>query len=147
MGLNDSNAANKQSVNDCGEKKVIFIGLFSQCVVQMNTVLYPHGRTTAHTHRPGTVSFNVVNTEAELEVLTLAGFSWLMMVVFPLLSSPKHKTLTSFFLRPSHPDSLSSSPIRLNQCHTINNVYQMNPHMSDLCETTARDLYFLMKHW
>lgn len=35
-----------------------------------------------------------------------------MMVVLPLLSSPKHKTLTSFFLRPSQPDSLSSSPIR-----------------------------------
>lgn len=44
------------------------------------------------------------------------------MVVFPLLSSPKHSTLTSFFLRPSHPDSLSSSPIRPSQNNTIYKV-------------------------
>lgn len=45
------------------------------------------------------------------DILTLGGFSWLMMVVLPLLSSPRHKRLTSFFLRPSQVDSLSSSPI------------------------------------
>lgn len=44
-------------------------------------------------------------------ILTLDGLSWLMMVVLPLLSSPRHRTLTSFFLRPSQDDSLSSSPI------------------------------------
>lgn len=44
---------------------------------------------------------------------TLDGFSWLMMVVFPLLSRPKHSTFTSFFFRPSHPASLSKSPICL----------------------------------
>lgn len=35
------------------------------------------------------------------------------MVVFPLLSRPRHKTLTSFF-SPSHPTSLSNSPIGSN---------------------------------
>lgn len=42
--------------------------------------------------------------------LTLEGFSWLMMVVFPLLSNPRHRTFTSFF-NPNHPANLSNSPI------------------------------------
>lgn len=45
------------------------------------------------------------------KALTFDGLSWLMMVVLPLLSRPRHKTLTSFFLRPSQDESLSSSPI------------------------------------
>lgn len=127
MGLNDSNAENKQSVNDCSEIKVIFIGLFLQYVFQIITVskrfmcitsLYIPMEGLQYVHADlwslNSLFNNVVNTEAQFDVLTLTGFSWLMMVVFPLLSSPKHKTLTSFFLRPSHPDSLSSSPIRPN---------------------------------
>lgn len=52
-----------------------------------------------------------LHTTTRGHVLTFDGFSWLMMVVLPLLSSPRHKTLTSFFLRPSQDESLSSSPI------------------------------------
>lgn len=54
-------------------------------------------------------------SKATLQVLTWGGLSWLMMVVLPLLSSPRHKTLTSFFLRPSQLVSLSSSPIKLDK--------------------------------
>lgn len=52
-----------------------------------------------------------LHTTTRAHVLTFDGLSWLMMVVLPLLSSPRHKTLTSFFLRPSQDESLSSSPI------------------------------------
>lgn len=69
------------------------------------------------------------------QVLTLGGLSWLMMVVLPLLSSPKHKTLTSFFLRPSHLVSLSSSPIALDEDATRS----QGQHSAPIGDPTRRD--------
>lgn len=124
MGLNDSNAENKQSVNDCSEMKEILTGLLTIFNARLSwcwyhgerKYVYPHGRTAYSTQTPlnSIIMFSTKYQRAQFYVLTLEGFSWLMMVVLPLLSRPKHKTLTSFFLRPSQPDSLSSSPIRLD---------------------------------
>lgn len=43
--------------------------------------------------------------------LTFSGLSLLIMVVFPLLSSPIQRTLISFFFMPNQLDSLSKNPM------------------------------------
>lgn len=63
-----------------------------------------------------------------INILTFEGLSLLMIVVLPLLSSPRHKTWTSFFLRPSKPESLSSNPIMWGKdsqisCKSGKNIY------------------------
>lgn len=46
MGLNDSNAENKQSVNDCSEIKEILKGLRTKTYYVENKFVCPDGRTT-----------------------------------------------------------------------------------------------------
>lgn len=83
-----------------------------------------------------TVTFSSRKQEKHLtKILTFEGFSLLMIVVLPLLSSPRHKTWTSFFFRPSNTESLSSNPIMWLQ------------HWQTSCKSGKRKIYYPQAPW
>lgn len=73
------------------------------CVNERIDLLQPHQFMSASGH-------------AISSSLTLSGLSLFMIEVFPLLSSPIQRTLSSFFFKPNNLPSLSKNPMIVYIC-------------------------------
>lgn len=85
----------------------------------MQNTYYGYSRTTSPvyltetSYYPGIATFSTVNPIVGTisDDWDLSGFNLFIIVVLPLLSSPRHNILASRFFPPNNADSLSRNPI------------------------------------